>query len=40
MLILYMKEIVETPERLVWDKMKSGDEKSLTEIFTLYYSDH
>lgn len=23
----------------VWDKMKSGDEKSLSEIFTFYYSD-
>jgi RNA polymerase sigma-70 factor (ECF subfamily) len=34
-----MKEIAETPEKLVWDKMKSGDEKSLSEIFALYYSD-
>lgn len=25
--------------KLVWDKMKSGDEKSLSEIFTFYYSD-
>jgi RNA polymerase sigma-70 factor (ECF subfamily) len=25
--------------KLIWDKMKSGDEKSLSEIFSLYYSD-
>ncbi len=25
--------------KLVWDKMKSGDEKSFSEIFTFYYSD-
>lgn len=25
--------------KLVWDKMKSGDEKALSEIFTFYYSD-
>ncbi len=25
--------------KVVWDKMKSGDEKSLSEIFTLFYSD-
>jgi len=25
--------------KLVWNKMKSGDEKSLSEIFTFYYSD-
>jgi RNA polymerase sigma-70 factor (ECF subfamily) len=25
--------------KLIWDKMKSGDEKSLSEIFTFYYSD-
>ena len=26
-------------KELIWDKMKSGDEKSLSEIFTLYYTD-
>lgn len=25
--------------KVVWEKMKSGDEKSLSEIFTFYYSD-
>lgn len=25
--------------KLVWDKMKSGDEESLSDIFTFYYSD-
>ena len=25
--------------KLIWDKMKSGDEQSLSEIFTLFYSD-
>jgi len=34
-----MKEGGDINTKLIWDKMKSGDEKSLSEIFTLYYSD-
>lgn len=34
-----MKEGGEINVKLVWDKMKSGDEKSLSEIFTFFYSD-
>ncbi len=34
-----MKEGGEINIKLVWDKMKSGDEKALSEIFTFFYSD-
>ena len=34
-----MKEGGDINAKLIWDKMKSGDEKSLSDIFTLYYSD-
>ena len=34
-----MKEGGDISTKLIWDKMKSGDEKSLSEIFTLYYTD-
>lgn len=34
-----MKEVGDIDTKLIWDKMKSGDEKSLSEIFTLYYID-
>lgn len=34
-----MKEGGDINTKLIWDKMKSGDEKSLSDIFTLYYSD-
>ena len=34
-----MKEDGEINVKQVWDKMKSGDEKSLSEIFTFFYSD-
>jgi len=34
-----MKEVGDIDTKLIWDKMKSGDEKSLSEIFTLYYTD-
>lgn len=34
-----MKEGADINTKLIWDKMKSGDEKSLSDIFTLYYSD-
>jgi RNA polymerase sigma factor (sigma-70 family) len=34
-----MKECGDINTKLIWDKMKSGDEKSLSDIFTLYYSD-
>jgi RNA polymerase sigma factor (sigma-70 family) len=34
-----MKEGGDINTKLIWDNMKSGDEKSLSEIFTLYYSD-
>lgn len=33
------KEAEDIYSKLIWDKMKSGDEKSLSEIFILYYSD-
>ena len=34
-----MKQGEDINAKVVWDKMKSGDEKSLSVIFTLYYSD-
>ncbi len=34
-----VKEGEEINAKVVWDRMKSGDEKSLSVIFTLYYSD-
>lgn len=34
-----MKKDSDIDIKLIWDKMKSGDEKSLSEIFSLYYSD-
>lgn len=34
-----MKEGVDINTKLIWENMKSGDEKSLSEIFTLYYTD-
>jgi len=34
-----MKEGGEINVKLVWDRMKSGDEKALAEIFTFFYSD-
>lgn len=34
-----MKEGGDIDTKLIWDKMKSGDEESLSDIFTLYYSD-
>lgn len=34
-----MKEGGDISTKLIWDKMKSGDEESLSEIFTLYYTD-
>jgi RNA polymerase sigma factor (sigma-70 family) len=34
-----MKEGEEFNTKVLWDKMKSGDEKALSVIFTLYYSD-
>ena len=34
-----MKEGGDINPNLIWNKMKSGDEKSLSEIFTLYYTD-
>jgi len=34
-----MKEGGDINTKLIWDKMKSGDEKSLSDIFTLYYTD-
>lgn len=34
-----MKTGEEINAKVLWDKMKSGDEKSLSVIFTLYYSD-
>jgi RNA polymerase sigma-70 factor (ECF subfamily) len=34
-----MKEGGEINVKLVWDRMKSGDEKALSEIFTFFYSD-
>ncbi len=34
-----MSEGEEIKTKELWEKMKSGDEKSLSEIFTFYYSD-
>lgn len=34
-----MKEGGDINTKLIWDKMKTGDEKSLSEVFTLYYTD-
>jgi len=34
-----MKEGDDINAKVVWDRMKSGDEKSLSVIFTLFYSD-
>ena len=34
-----MKEGEAINAKLIWDRMKSGDEKSLSEIFILYYAD-
>jgi RNA polymerase sigma-70 factor (ECF subfamily) len=34
-----MREGEDINAKMVWDKMKSGDEKALSEIFILYYAD-
>lgn len=33
------KENRDSQERRLWEQMKSGDERSLSEIFTIFYSD-